>query len=144
MLYPATGSRLWSDGPCASGGRFLLVQRDRAAHRVTSPRISGTPDPPGKKASRLRPEATEEVLAMLRSLVHKSQRSTGVPLAESFVRRDEASDPPPPLALLRRLTLSLLHAHPAKLSMAKKRYVAALDPTFLEEILRGDGILGKR
>jgi hypothetical protein len=67
-----------------------------------SPRISGTPDPPGKKASRLRPEATEEVLAMLRSLVHKSQRSTGVPLAESFVRRDEAADPPPPLALLLR------------------------------------------
>jgi hypothetical protein len=39
---------------------------------------------------------------MLRSLTRKSQRSTGVPLAESFVRRDEASDPPPPLALLLR------------------------------------------
>jgi predicted transposase YbfD/YdcC len=45
------------------------------------------------------------------------------------------------LALLRRLTLSLLHAHPAKLSIAKKRFAAALDPDFLEEILRGDGIL---
>lgn len=45
------------------------------------------------------------------------------------------------LALLRRLTLSLLHAHPAKLSIAKKRFSAALDPEFLEEILRGDGIL---
>jgi predicted transposase YbfD/YdcC len=47
------------------------------------------------------------------------------------------------LALLRRLTLSLLQAHPAKLSIAKKRYAATLDPDFLEEILRGDGILEK-
>jgi predicted transposase YbfD/YdcC len=48
------------------------------------------------------------------------------------------------LALLRRLTLSLLQAHPAKLSIAKKRFAAALDPDFLEEVLRGDGILEKR
>jgi predicted transposase YbfD/YdcC len=48
------------------------------------------------------------------------------------------------LALLLRLTLSLLQAHPAKLSIAKKRFAAALDPDFLEEILRGDGILDKR
>ena len=48
------------------------------------------------------------------------------------------------LALLRRLTLSLLQAHPEKLSIAKKRFAAALDPNFLEEILRGDGILGNR
>jgi len=47
------------------------------------------------------------------------------------------------LALLRRLTLSLLQAHPSKLSIAKKRYAAALDTDFLEEILRGDGILEK-
>jgi predicted transposase YbfD/YdcC len=48
------------------------------------------------------------------------------------------------LALLRRLTLSLLQAHPAKLSIANKRFAASLDPDFLEEILRGDGILEKR
>jgi predicted transposase YbfD/YdcC len=48
------------------------------------------------------------------------------------------------LGLLRRLTMSLLHAHPAKLSIAKKRFAAALNPDFLEEILRGDGILEKR
>jgi predicted transposase YbfD/YdcC len=48
------------------------------------------------------------------------------------------------LGLLRRLTLSLLGAHPAKLSIAKKRFAAALDPEFLEEILRGDGILEKQ
>jgi predicted transposase YbfD/YdcC len=48
------------------------------------------------------------------------------------------------LALLRRLTVSLLHAHPAKLSIAKKRFAAALDPEFLEEILQGDGILEKQ
>jgi predicted transposase YbfD/YdcC len=48
------------------------------------------------------------------------------------------------LALIRRLVLSLLQAHPAKLSIAKKRFAAALDPDFLEEILSGDGILEKR
>jgi predicted transposase YbfD/YdcC len=48
------------------------------------------------------------------------------------------------LALLRRLTLSLLKAHPEKLSIAKKRFAAALDTEFLEEILRNDGILEKR
>src|SRR5208282_6192906 len=40
------------------------------------------------------------------------------------------------LGLLRRLALSLLQAHPAKLSIAKKRFAAALDTDFLEEILR--------
>jgi predicted transposase YbfD/YdcC len=48
------------------------------------------------------------------------------------------------LALLRRLTLSLLKAHPSTDSIARKRFAAALDPSFLEEILRGDGILEKR
>jgi predicted transposase YbfD/YdcC len=48
------------------------------------------------------------------------------------------------LALLRRLTLSLLQAHPAKLSIAKKRFAAALDPDFLDEILLADGVLEKR
>lgn len=48
------------------------------------------------------------------------------------------------LALLRRLTLSLLQAHPDKKSIAKKRFAAALNPDFLEEILRGDGVLEKR
>lgn len=48
------------------------------------------------------------------------------------------------LALLRRLTLSLLKAHPSKLSIAKKRFAAALDADFLEEILRAEGMLEKR
>lgn len=48
------------------------------------------------------------------------------------------------LALLRRLALSLLRAHPSTDSIAKKRFAAALDPHFLEEVLRGDGILEKR
>lgn len=48
------------------------------------------------------------------------------------------------LALLRRLSLSLLRAHPAKLSIAKKRYAATLDTDFLEEVLRADGILENR
>jgi predicted transposase YbfD/YdcC len=47
------------------------------------------------------------------------------------------------LALLRRLPLSLLQAHPSKDSIAKKRFAAALDTEFLEEILSADGILEK-
>jgi hypothetical protein len=61
---------------------------------------------------------------MLRALVRRSQRSTGVPLAEPFIRREDASDPPPPLARLLRggqggevrlklyLTMSLLAVSP--------------------------------
>lgn len=48
------------------------------------------------------------------------------------------------LGLVRRLATSLLQAHPSKLSVAKKRFAAALDPDFLEEILRADSILEKR
>jgi predicted transposase YbfD/YdcC len=48
------------------------------------------------------------------------------------------------LALLRRLTLSLLKAHPSKESIARKRFAAALDTAFLEEVLRGEGILEKQ
>jgi len=47
------------------------------------------------------------------------------------------------LALVRRLALSLLKQHPDKRSIACKRLLAALDPTFLEEALRGDGNSGK-
>ena len=48
------------------------------------------------------------------------------------------------LALIRRLNLSLLQAHPAKMSIAKKQFAAALDPEFLEEILSGESILEKQ
>ena len=47
------------------------------------------------------------------------------------------------LALLRRLSLTLLKAHPSKESIAGKRYSAALDPEVLAEILSADGILGE-
>jgi predicted transposase YbfD/YdcC len=47
------------------------------------------------------------------------------------------------LAACRRVALSLLKQHPAKESIAKKRLHAALDPKFLEEVLRGDGNLDK-
>jgi predicted transposase YbfD/YdcC len=47
------------------------------------------------------------------------------------------------LALLRKLTLVLLKAHPSKDSLACKRLAAALDPAFLEEILKADGLLDK-
>jgi predicted transposase YbfD/YdcC len=47
------------------------------------------------------------------------------------------------LALLRKLTLVLLAAHPSKDSLACKRLCAALDPAFLQEILNADGILAK-
>lgn len=41
------------------------------------------------------------------------------------------------LALLRRVALSLLKRHPSKGSIATKRYDAALDTSFLQEILKG-------
>jgi len=47
------------------------------------------------------------------------------------------------LALMRRLALSLLKQHPDKRSIACKRLLAALDPSFLEAVLRGAGDLGK-
>lgn len=46
------------------------------------------------------------------------------------------------LAQLRRVALSLLKRHPGKDSIPSKRYEAALDQNFLEEIV-GDVILGK-
>jgi predicted transposase YbfD/YdcC len=46
-------------------------------------------------------------------------------------------------ALLRKLALVLLKRHPAKLSIARKRLSAALDPTFLEETLSQGGDSGK-
>jgi predicted transposase YbfD/YdcC len=60
---------------------------------------------------------------------------------QSRVRKRSAAEN---LALPRRLTLSLLQAHPDKRSVAKKRFAAALNPDLLEEILRADGILEKR
>jgi predicted transposase YbfD/YdcC len=48
------------------------------------------------------------------------------------------------LALLRRLALSLLKQHPDKRSIACKRIAAALNPAFLEEVIRSRGDLGKR
>jgi predicted transposase YbfD/YdcC len=47
------------------------------------------------------------------------------------------------LALVRRLALSLLKQHPDKRSIACKRLAAALNPAFLEEIVRGAANLGK-
>ena len=43
------------------------------------------------------------------------------------------------LALVRRLALSLLKQNPDKRSIACKRLRAALDPAFLQEIIRADG-----
>ena len=38
-------------------------------------------------------------------------------------------------AVLRRLALNLLKLHPAKMSLKRKRYKAALDDSFLLELL---------
>jgi predicted transposase YbfD/YdcC len=48
------------------------------------------------------------------------------------------------LALVRRLALGLLKQHPSNKSIACKRFQAALDTDFLEEILRVDGNPEKR
>jgi predicted transposase YbfD/YdcC len=47
------------------------------------------------------------------------------------------------LALVRRLALGLLKQHPNKRSIACKRLQAALDPVFLEEVLRASANQGK-
>jgi len=52
----------------------------------------------------------------------------------STIKRRNAAEN---LALIRRLVLSLLKRHKGKESMATKRYMAALDVSFLEEILLG-------
>jgi hypothetical protein len=67
--------------------------------KVGSPeaRTSASADP-----GTSRPVPSEEVLDMLRSLVHRSHRSSGVQLAESFIRRADSSSSPPPLAILLR------------------------------------------
>jgi len=46
-------------------------------------------------------------------------------------------------AVLRRIALSLLKQHPAKMSIACKRLAAATDTDFLEEILKLAGNTGK-
>lgn len=46
-------------------------------------------------------------------------------------------------ALLRRLALGLLKRHPSQGSIKSKRYEAALDAAFLEEVLKGEPIMGK-
>jgi hypothetical protein len=45
-------------------------------------------------------------------------------------------------ALLRRLALALLKRHPGKGSMRTKRYQAALDVSFLEEVLKQESQCG--
>ena len=47
------------------------------------------------------------------------------------------------LALIRRMALGLLKRHPAKLSIANKRYKAGLSTAFLEEILQSGSNLEK-
>lgn len=47
------------------------------------------------------------------------------------------------LAVLRRLALGLLKQHPDKRSIAGKRYAAALNPSFLAEVLSSGGASGK-
>jgi hypothetical protein len=55
---------------------------------------------------------------------------------QSRVRQRQAAEN---LALRRRFALGLLKQHPGKGSVACKRLEAALDPTFLEEVLCGAG-----
>ena len=48
------------------------------------------------------------------------------------------------LRLLSRLALSLLQVHPAKRGIVEKRFAAAMNPDFLEELLRNVGTEGNR
>ncbi len=89
-----------------------------------TPANPGTPAPAAEKVRQLRPGPSDEALRLLNWLVNRSRRTTGLPLAEPFVRRAEASAPAPPLARLLRggqggevrlklyLTMSLLAVNP--------------------------------
>lgn len=79
--------------------------------------------PAGKQVS-LRAMPSQDVLGVLRSLVLRSRRRSGVQLPELFVRRTDQSDGAPPLTLLLRggqggevrlklyLTMLMLAVHP--------------------------------
>lgn len=64
------------------------------------PAHPSTPGLPGIKVHRFRQEPSEQALERLRWLVNRAQRKTGVPLAETFVRRLKEDEPPPLLAQL--------------------------------------------
>jgi hypothetical protein len=63
---------------------------------------SDGPKQADREAGRPRPAPSDEVLAMLRSLVKRSRRSAGVPLSRSFIRRPESAETAPPLVVLLR------------------------------------------
>jgi len=66
------------------------------------PRTPLTPALAGKKAALPRLEPSPQALQLLRDLVKRSQRATGVPFAEAFIRRAADTDPAPPLTRLMR------------------------------------------
>lgn len=94
--------------------------------RISSepPTKTAAAKPAGEDSASPSAAPSVEVLGMLRSLVERSHRSSGVQLAEPFIRRSDPSDAPPPLALLLRggqggevrlklyLTMSLLAVRP--------------------------------
>jgi hypothetical protein len=88
---------------CTSAyGKFVLVPESMEFRDAKETGISATPGRPGRKVARPRPEPSADALGLLRSLVRRSQRSTGVPLAQAFIRRANADDSPPPLTRLMR------------------------------------------
>src|SRR5215218_496398 len=104
---------------------MLVVMTDSMDIRTTTKdRTPGTSAWPGKEAREIRPPPSEESLRLLRWIVTRSKRSSGLPLAEAFLRRADPSDPPPPLARMMRggqggevrlklyLTMSLLAVSP--------------------------------
>lgn len=100
-----------------------------------------TPARAAKKVAPLRPEPSPQALLLLRDLVKRSQRTTGVPFAEAFIRRAADTDPAPPLTRLMRggqggevrlklyLTMSLLAVRaPFDLpAIAARSWAEALD-----------------
>ena len=87
-----------------SSGKLVVVPETMDIQNDQEhPRTPRTPGLAAKKANKLRRAPSEDALHMLRSLVKRSKRGTGVPLQESFIRRENAaSAPPPPLTQLLR------------------------------------------
>jgi hypothetical protein len=86
-------------------------------------------------------QVPEDVRVYLRALRRRQHWSLDVSFREDDSRVQKRNGGAN-FALLRKVALSLLKRHPSKDSINRKRYAAALDTSFLEEIHTSDDKLG--
>lgn len=96
FTFAAGQARGFSDAKLVLAAESMEIQLPRISSKAS------TPGPPAKKVVRVRPQPSEQAQQLMQRLVVRSQRSSGVPFAESFIRRADADDPAPPLTRLIR------------------------------------------